>query len=503
VLQKKLQNISKIVSSLPGELILFVIIFLFFFLSRAISHYNLQTCIFDQYYFDNPLWNTVCGRPMYLTVPDTDGQCIFGGHFMPILFLFALPYFIYPSALWMFGIQSLFVAGTATLIYSFAKKHLGKQEVKLVLFLLLTNVSFRYLGLHDFQLDVVITFLTALALYVLLTTNKILIPSLIMLSGFLAKEIAGIVIASFGMFVFIFRKKRLAGLLLFFAGLIGTAFIAKEIVPMFTISGTYPYSNYYSHFGSNIYEQMLNIVRHPLHTLSFVFTPPNILYVILLLGPLAFLPIFYPKLLTIGALPLFQNLLSSYRFQKDITVQYSYIFIPILFISLILAIKSLKERGTWDKIWRRSRPCIIFFAILSLLAFLILDVRIYVPRQRVFSAHKLMHQIPEQAAASASSSLLVHLQYREKLYLFPDVKNADYVIYEDVNWWLFKLKGDDLTKIKEIWKHKKYKTLLAFIFLGKTFPNPKDAQDIIKFKGNKNFELMSHENGVYLYQRNK
>jgi len=421
--------------------LLFILLFLFFFLSRTISHYNLYTNYHDLFFFDHSLWASV-GQSM----PDT-------GHFSPILSVFALFYLIYPSPLWMFAIQSLFVAGIGTLIFAFAKTQLENKEVKLVLFLLLTNVTFRYMGFHDFHQDITITLLLSAALYLLFTKNKVLIPAILMLCGFLAKEVAGIAIASFGLFVFLFRKEKLIGAILFIAGIAGTAYLVGEVMPK--ISGNYLFSGYYSHFGSNIYEQITNMAFHPLRTLSFLFSPANLLYVILLFGPLALLPLFSPSVLTIGLLPLLENLLSNYRFQKDITVQYSCVLLPVLFFSLILAIKSLKQKGRWETIYRRSKPVIIFFAILSVLAFFILNLRMYIPTKRVFSAHKIMHLIPDQAKVSASKYLIVHLSYRDNIYLFPQINDAEYVIYEDGN-----------------------------------------------FK-NQGFVLVTQENGIYLWQRAK
>lgn len=469
---------------------MFISIFLFFFLSRIIAFHNLFVGYFDEFFFDHSLWITALRH----TVPDT-------GHFSPILYLFSLPYLIYFSPLWMFGLQSLFVAGIAWLIYRFAQEQLGPKESKLVLILLLTNVPFRYMGFHDFHQDIVITFLLTSALYLLFTKNKILIPAFLMLCGFLAKEVAGLAIASFGIYTALFRKERILGLLLIVTGVIGTAFLVKEIIPRFVNPGIYQFSGYYSHFGNNIYEQIANMALHPIRTLSFVFSAANFTYLILLFAPLAFLPLFYPQALVFGILPLFENLLSNYSFQKDLTTQYSYVLLPVIFFSLVLAIRSFKQKGTWENIYHKARPCFIFFIAISMLAFFLLDLRIYIPTPTISSAHKLMAQIPAQAAVSASKPLIIHLQYRDNIYLFPNVGQAEYVVYDDINWWLLSLKGDDLTKIKTIWQQKKYKTFFSFIFLGKTFPDLDGTNEIINFKKNKNFVLVSQENRICLYKR--
>src|SRR5690606_36251678 len=43
--------------------------------------------------------------------------------------------------------------------------------------------------------------------------------------------------------------------------------------------------------------------------------------------------------------------------------------------------------------------------------------------------HKLIKTIPPKAKVSASDHLLSHLAQRQSIYLFPDVKDAEYIIF--------------------------------------------------------------------------
>ncbi|MBI5400101.1 DUF2079 domain-containing protein [Candidatus Saganbacteria bacterium] len=486
-----------------SERILFFLTFIFFFCSRIIMHFNLQTNYFDQLFFDNPLWNTIHGKLMWVSVPDSGGQILLGGHFSLLLFVFALPYFIHPSPFWMFGFQALFVAGLAAIIYRFAKINLDRSGTKLVLILLLTNVTFRYMGLHDFHQDIVISFLVSLALFLLLTGHKPLYSALILLSGFLVKEIAGVVISSFGVYLLCFRREKILGFVMFIVGLAGTAVIAKEIIPHFHASGSYMFSNYYAHFGSNIYEQFANIIIHPLRTMAYIILPENLFYLFLLLAPAAFLPLFSPQLTAIGWLPLLENFLSNYRFQKDISTQYSYIVLPIIFFSTILAIKSLQAKDSWPRFWRRAKPGIVFFIALSLIAAILLNSRFYIPTARVFAAHKIMKMIPAQAPLAASDRLIVHCQYRERLYRFPDVDKTEYVFFDDIDWWYLNEPGNDLAKLQKLIKLKRYGRIFSLIFLGAGQPNQDYARDILKFRRRKDFVLLINDSGICLYRKSK
>ena len=444
----------------------FLLLFAFFFLTRTIAHYNLKTDYCDEYFFDNPFWNTTQGRPLWLSI---ENRSFFGNHFSAILFVFALPYFIHPSPLWIFFIQSLLVAGTATIILHFGQKHLKGSEDSLLIFLLLTNASLRYMGVSDFHMDNVMAFLLAIALYVLFTYKNILGATLLFISCFLAKETAGILIASYGLFLLL-KKKMVLGLSLIIFGLGGTIFLVKNIIPTFNPADGFIFSHYYSHFGETIAEQAAFLVLHPIKSLGFLFTAPNLLYLFLLSAPLGFIPFFSSATLLIGLLPLMQNLLSNYRFQKDITTQYTTILIPILFFALILGIKQLQDGGRWTDYKKRFRPVMLFFAIISILAFFIFQAKLYIPSARTFSAHKIMSQIPKKAPLSASTHLLVHLQYRKELYLFPQIGSADYVIFEDIN-------------------------------PGSSPEEKEYVKTIKKLQGDKRYALIAQENGVYLYKK--
>ena len=480
---------------------LFIAIFFLVLLTRAISHYFFKTGYFDQFFFDNPLWNTARGQFFHVSIPDVNGQNLLGGHFTPILLLFSLPYLITPSPLWMFAIQAAFVAGLAVVIYRFAEVNLEKSERNLVLVLLLTSVTFRSMWFNDFHPDIILSFLTAWALYTLLAKNRPGQAALIILSGFLVKEVAGFIITGFGLYYLMFRKEKALGGLMLIVGIAGTALISQEIIPRFNNSGTFIFSSYYSHFGKTIYEQILNIIIHPINTISFLFSPANLGYLGLLFIPLAGLPWLYPRLLMVGSVNLAVNLLSNYRFQKDFTTQYSYVILPVIFFALVLAIKSLKEKGVWPRVWKFSRPIIYFFIGLSLISFLLLNLRFYIPSPQYPTAHKIIRLIPPAAAVSASDHLLVHLQYRDHLYRFPEVANAELVLFEDIDWWYFNEPGDDVAKVKKLWAQKNYGRIMRLIFLGEGLPDRDYAHAIQTFRQNTNFRLITAESGIFLYGR--
>jgi uncharacterized membrane protein len=476
----------------------FIFIFLFFFLTRSIAHFNLKTDVNDQYFFDNPFWNTTQGKPLFLSL---EKRSFLGNHFSPILLVFSLPYFFTPTSLWIFAIQALTVSLVFILIYDFARKNLDREGKNLIVLLLFTNVSLRYMGFNDFHMDVVLALLLTIAVYLLYSKRDLWLPTLLILAAFLAKETAGIIIASYGLLLFLFRKQKLLGLLLFAVGLAAMAFLTAEIIPIFNPSEHFRFGKYYSHLGNNTFEQISFILFHPIKTFLYLLSPQNLLYVFLLLAPFAFLPLLSPQLLVLGALPLFQNLISNYRFQKDITTQYSYVFIPLLFFATILSIKQLQADRLWSKYKGSIKACVYFFAVLSLLAFVIFNLRLYVPQARTFSAHRIMKNIPKSASVSASSHLLVHLQYRDQLFVFPEIDRAEYVLFEDIDPSLPKSEGELKTTLNKLIKEKRYFYILKKAILGVALPDKDYLNAIKSLRCNPGYKLLEEENGICLYQR--
>lgn len=363
---------------------------------------------------------------------------------------------------------------------------------------MVSSIPFRYMGaLNDFQMDIIIAFLFTAALYYLFVFDNIYLSSVLILLTFTAKEPAGIAIASFGLFIALFRKEKIFGLLLMLVGILGTVYLVKNIIPIFNGTGNYYFSDYYGQFGKSINEQALNILFHPLNTAKYIFTLSNLQYAILLFLPFAFIPLLSWPILFIGLLPFLQNILSNYGFQKDITAQYSYLLVPIIFFAFIASIKKLEDAGKWEGIRKKIIPIIVFVLVLSIISFFLLHLRNFIPTKHVFSAHKIMKMVPANASISASNNLIVHLQYREKLYRFPESTAADYILFEDIDREL--PSGDDKTKVDFLIEKKNYAQIIWYVFMGIFSPREKYEEAISSVQTNPKYKLIAQENGIILY----
>ena len=64
----------------------------------------------------------------------------------------------------------------------------------------------------------------------------------------------------------------------------------------------------------------------------------------------------------------------------------------------------------------------------------------------VSEVHKLLKGLPEEAAISAQSPFLPHLALREKIYQFPIIRDAVYIVYS-LNEGTYPLSENDFNKL--------------------------------------------------------
>jgi hypothetical protein len=235
----------------------------------------------------------------------------------------------------------------------------------------------------------------------------------------------------------------------------GTAFLFfiitfAFIIPAFLEDDNKKYSLFdYKALGAGPVEALMYMVSHPVQSLKLLFVNhkgegyyDNLkmeFYVVYLLSG-GILLLFRPALL-IPFLPLLaKKMYNDSPIRWSIETYYSAEVVAILPLMCFIVISSI------GKISRRRQLA----AIICLAAAVTTAYKMLVPApnpllsesnkynivHRGFykadydpaSTHTLLREIPKNAAVSASSRLVPHLAFREKIYYFPRVEDADYII---------------------------------------------------------------------------
>lgn len=250
-----------------------------------------------------------------------------------------------------------------------------------------------------------------------------------------------------GMFIIKWMdEKKVSKKELIFAGFAGLYFIValKLIIPSF-------YEGEYMHFkfhamGDSMGEVAVNIVKHPQKAFSLLFEShrgeaftqgikTELFFVLLLSG--GFVLIARPIWLLMLA-PIFLQKLYNDDFSRwGLNGQYSIEFVPVLAIALVFYLKSIKDK---------YKTITLVVLIISTYGINLVKMREreskWFDRSRVdylSSKHYIEENreefnvalsfIPEKVVISAHSSFVPHLANRDVIHMFPNVEEAEYIVY--------------------------------------------------------------------------
>lgn len=419
------------------------------------NHYVFRTAAFDLGIKNQTLWDYAHFRYNYNTIlPELHGEINnLANHFEPILFLFSPIYWIFGSYT-LLVVQIVFILLGGWGIYTYFK--IIQQNNVLPLFAMATFYAmwgvFAALS-YDFHTNVIAAMLIPW-LMVYFEKEKIIKAFIVFILIICCKEN----MALWGVFIGIglaihykgYKKRWISALL--FSGFSSLCFvlIMKLIMPYYA-EGKLEYMHFsYSALGSDMTESLKTIVTRPGYVVRLLFEnhmqadgyDTNLkLYThwfVFLSGGIFLLikPQFLIMLIPIYA----QKMFSDDPIKWSVYNQYSIEFVPILVLAAF----------TFFSLAKDHRIRIFAGALLFLSAFdttkSFLDMwqpTPYYKRINKFYSrehyhrelpvshfhHILKEKIPQNASVSATYYLVPHLAFRKKIYQYPDVRYAEYVVW--------------------------------------------------------------------------
>jgi len=200
----------------------------------------------------------------------------------------------------------------------------------------------------------------------------------------------------------------------------------------------------YAHLGNSIPDIIMNAIKHPIQTFklfyesndpAFVGIKSEFYFMLLVSGGIAFL--WFPEYLFMLLPVIALKMLCGEMVFWGINYHYSIEFVPILSLAVFALCNSF-EKQKW----------VYIIAVLAVLSSVFFSVNALLHRRSLwysyvkhqfFSAdhyksdynvnevYKAIAKIPENASLSATSRLCPHLAFRDTLYHFPFVRNAEYI----------------------------------------------------------------------------
>jgi uncharacterized membrane protein len=405
-------------------------------------HRAFNTGRFDLGNMTQAIWNTAHGD--FLEVTNLAGRQTsrLGSHFDPILAAFAPLWLAWPSTDMLMVVQALAVALGALPVFWLARKHLESQRAGLGFALAyLLYPATQWLTLNEFH---PVAFACPLLLFAFwyLDEDRLLPFALFSLAAIACKEEIGLVVAGFGIWYLISRRKRRAGAAIVAGGIAASVLAVEVVVPHFAGNASTFYSRY-SEVGGTPGGVLKTLLTHPLTVLKNAFSGSDLDYLAHMLVPLGFLFVLSPWLL-LAALPeAALNVLSKNPYQASLYFHYTAGLIPPLVVASVLGAGVLARRRP---AWRSYiGPGIVVLALLSNFWLGALPIWASVPGGNTFqrngtkitdhdriTAHAVS-LIPEDAAVSATNTLGAHLSARHRIFSFPRLGDATWAAVDETN----------------------------------------------------------------------
>lgn len=396
------------------------------------NHELYQTFGWDLGFFDQLIWQASRGN---LNFVSTIGSInLLGDHFQPVLYLLAPLYWIWSDVRVLLIVQALLVTGAAIPLYFLAKKKLHNELLSFsiaISYLLFSGTQFTIT--NEFHQSAFIPLLLSLGFY-WIEIGKTFRGLVIFIALLLVKEEAGLLLIALGiMYSIKFRKGQglagKAGPLLILAGTIGFFLLVRVIIPAVSSQGQYIHYGYGS-FGETPAEVAKSVINNPVAGFKALIDPKikleQVGASIISFGGL-------PLLSPVGLIPVFQNY--AVRFLDDRNIHrwlnnnhYSAPLGPLLAYATISVFGKFKSRKL--PAFYLIVTSIAVALIFKLPVWSLFKSQLYFTPQWVKNIDSIVKLVPATASVATINSVFPHLSQRDKIYLLPEINDAEYIVLD-------------------------------------------------------------------------
>ncbi len=444
-------------------ILLSILFFLIFSFQTINRHLNFNSHAFDLGIYTQVIYLYSQGQLAYSSLKH---MILLADHFGPILILFAPIYKLFPSAITLLIIQALFVSLSSIPIYLIARDRLKSTLLSLLITLgFLTSVGITSAIIFDFHLATISVLPLSLILYCW-CFKKWRAYFIFLVLSVLFKEDVPLLLLGLGIFE-LFQKQIRVGSLTMIFSLISFYLIKVNLMEFLWHGGASAYISISIFPLDSPVDLFLLFLTRPMLFLDQIFNSPiKIDTLNALLRQFGYLPVLSP-LAWITAFPhLYFRFTSNYWQSWSTLYHHNASLIPFLTVSTVLAIEKFK-------ISKRAVILLLLFSIftngLSPNSYIWSTFSLNLQSSNRYSyLNHALANIPPNTPVSAQSPIVPHLANREKIYLFPEIYDAEYIVL-DTSLSTYPMGNDELNQkiqiLKEspFWKIiKKDKSLIIF-----------------------------------------
>lgn len=448
----------------------FIVFGLIYCSISLVNHFIFKTYALDLGIRNHAIYNYAHFRIDHTTLLSPYGKNLLSDHFTLITILISPLY-------WLFGSYSLLVAQIAFVlfggygIYTYFKHYISSS------FGILAAIHFFSIwGIYtalafDYHENVVAAMFVPWFIF-FFRKEKWLKAFLFFILILISKENMALwaIFIALGLCIDKIKNKKsvLIGLTLAAIACIYFITVVKVVMPSLSENGSNYSHFYYSSLGTNFSEAIETIVTKPIYTLKLLFInhindpsangiKEELFITILFSGGIA---LFLKPQYLIMLIPIFaQKLFSDDMTKWGINAHYSIEFVPILCLAVFSFIGDINIKY-------RKYFCYAVIISTMLITFLRLESRKakwFSPQREQFyrawhyerhfdvlKLNKVLKTIPKNAIVSAHSPIVPHIAFRDYIYEFPRIHDAEYIVLID-NEDIYPLFGNQLQqKIKTL-----------------------------------------------------
>jgi uncharacterized membrane protein len=402
-----------------------------YFLEFRLARYDLGNMV-------QAVWSTTEGRPLETTLGTGEQLPRLAAHVDPILVLLAPLWMVAPSPLTLAFAQIAACALGALPVFWLGRRHFGSERPAALL--ALAYLAFPWLAWTALDSVHAVTFAIPLFLFAIwfLDSNRLVAFAVCAVLVAMTGELMGLPLACLGLWYWLSRGHRTAGLATAGFGLAWTVLCIYVIVPHFW-GGESQFYAYFDHVGGSPEGVVGTALTDPGTILKTLFTGRDLLFLLALVVPFGASFALAPAL-AVAALPLLlANLLSSLGAHTDPRAHAVAGVIPFLVAASVIGLARLPRA-------RRIRAVTAVFALSTVLSVL-LGPWHSVPGPRPLAAHSWPAEhvnalrdavalVPPNAPVAATNSAGSHLSARERFFSVPVIEGAKWVVIDKRDSWV-------------------------------------------------------------------
>ncbi|MFZ1864993.1 MAG: DUF2079 domain-containing protein [Polyangiales bacterium] len=426
------------------------------------NHHALQTRLLDLGIYDNIFYHSSHGNFLGSNFIPTNNHA--NAHFDAILVLLSPLYYIYPRAELILVLQAVWCGAGVIPAYLLGRHHLGSRWAGMTMAVAWALYpALHGANLYEFHSLTLLAMPMMWMLY-LLTAGKLRAFFILLPFVLLIREDAPLLIACVAFAGILTRDPRLVRAGWITIGVAGLYFISIKTLIMGSadpLGGEYGFAWYYTdmiphHLGLG--DLVISLLTNPTFAVDLALREAKLVYLLELLVPLAFLPIFAKHWRFATAFGLFYILLATREPVFSIHFQYSVMLFPVLIALTPIGLRCLRD-GDLAKRMGLAKPQLVTILLASVLVSSLLMswkfggavtntsfrggwARIphtLTPAQeeRYVKFRKLVEQVPPDASVTVTNTIGPHMSNRAEVWNYADKKQSEYLMIDtrDMKGW--------------------------------------------------------------------